>query len=104
MRRVGIVGAGLIGSWHAARWQKLPVQLIGFYDHTPEHAERAAQSFGGEAFGTLEALLEAVDVVDICTPTFAHKEGVLAAAAGKTLEAIICEKPIARQACKTPKR
>ena len=96
MRRVGIVGAGLIGSWHAARWQQLPVRLVGFYDHIPENAERAAQSFGGTAFGTLAALLEAVDVVGICTPTFAHKEGVLAAAATKTLEAIICEKPVAR--------
>ncbi len=97
MRRVGIVGAGLIGSWHAARWQQLPVQLVGFYDHTPEHAQRAARTFGGEAFGTLEALLAAVDLVDICTPTFAHKEAVLAAASNPILEAIICEKPIARR-------
>ena len=94
MRRVGIVGAGLIGSWHAERWKNLPVELVGFYDHTLENAERAAEQFGGQAFSTLDELLAAADLVDVCTPTYAHKEGVLAAAAaGKD---IICEKPIAR--------
>ena len=94
MRRVGIVGAGLIGSWHAERWKNLPVELVGFYDHTLKNAEHAAEQFGGQAFSTLDELLAAVDLVDVCTPTYAHKEGVLAAAAaGKD---IICEKPIAR--------
>lgn len=94
MRRVGIVGAGLIGGWHAARWKDLPVELVGFYDHTPENAERAARTFGGKAFESLGALLAEVDLVDVCTPTPAHKEGVLAAAAAG--KAIVCEKPIAR--------
>ena len=94
MRRVGIVGAGLIGSWHAARWQKLPVELVGFYDHTLKNAERAAETFGVRAFESMSELLNAVDLVDVCTPTPAHKEGVLAAAAAG--KAIVCEKPIAR--------
>lgn len=94
MRRVGVVGAGLIGSWHAARWKDLPVELVGFYDHTPENAEKAARTFGGRAFESLEALLGEVDLVDVCTPTPAHKEGVLAAAAAG--KAIVCEKPLAR--------
>ncbi len=94
MRRVGIIGAGLIGGWHASRWQDLPVEFVGFYDHTPANAERAATEFGVRAFGSLEALLAEVDIIDVCTPTPAHKEGVLAAAsAGK---AVVCEKPIAR--------
>lgn len=94
MRRVGIVGAGLIGSWHAARWRELPVELVGFYDAAPESAARAARTFGGGAFEQLDALLEAVDLVDICTPTPFHKEAVLAAAAAG--KAIVCEKPLAR--------
>lgn len=94
MRRVGIIGAGLIGSWHAARWQNLPVEFVGFYDHTPENAERAAQEFGVGTFNSLDALLGNVDLVDVCTPTPAHKEGVLAAAAAG--KAVVCEKPIAR--------
>lgn len=94
MRRVGIIGAGLIGSWHAARWQNLPVEFVGFYDHTPENAERAAKEFGVGTFNSLDALLANVDLVDVCTPTPAHKEGVLAAAAAG--KAVVCEKPIAR--------
>ena len=42
----------------------------------------------------MAALLDDVDVIDICTPTHLHHEMVLqAAAAGKH---IICEKPLAR--------
>ena len=79
MRRVGIVGAGLIGGWHAERWKNLPVKLVGFYDHTVGNAEHAAEQFGGRAFGSLDELLGAADLVDVCTPTYAHKEGVLLA-------------------------
>lgn len=94
MKRVGIVGAGLMGGWHAARWRQLPVELIGVYDHTVGNGERWVGQHGGKPFTDLAAFLEAVDILDVCTPTFAHKAGVLAAAeAGK---AVICEKPIAR--------
>jgi UDP-N-acetylglucosamine 3-dehydrogenase len=94
MKRIGIAGAGLTGGMHAARWVHLPVALAGFYTRTPEHAQAAAERYGGRAFPSLQALLDAVDVVDVCTPTPAHKDIVLAAAAaGKD---IVCEKPIAR--------
>lgn len=94
MKRVGLVGAGLMGNWHAARWKLLPVEFVGVYDVVPEHAKALAKTFGIEAFENLDSLLEAVDIVDVCTPTFAHKEGVLAAAAAG--KAVVCEKPIAR--------
>jgi len=94
MKRVGIAGAGLIGNWHAARWKHLPVELTGFYDVSSEAAARAVEKFGGRAFDSLDDLLAAVDVVDVCTPTPHHKTPVLAAAAaGKD---ILCEKPLAR--------
>jgi UDP-N-acetylglucosamine 3-dehydrogenase len=93
-RRVGIVGAGLTGGIHARQWIQLPVELAGFYTRNLEHARSAAARFGGRPFASLRALLDAVDVVDVCTPTPAHREIVLAAAdAGKD---ILCEKPIAR--------
>ena len=94
VKRVGIVGAGLIGGWHAERWERLPVEIAGFYDLSREAAQETAARFGGMVFESLDALVDAVDVVDVCTPTFAHKEGVLAAArAGKP---VVCEKPLAR--------
>jgi predicted dehydrogenase len=91
---VGIVGAGLAGKMHAERWAQLPVELAGFYALPPEPARAAAGQYGGRAFSTLEELLSAADVVDVCTPTPTHRDLVLAAAAaGKD---VICEKPIAR--------
>ena len=73
MKRVGIVGAGGIGRWHAERWRKLPVELVGFYDIVPTAAQAMAQDFGARAYESL---------------------GVLAAAAAGV--AIVCEKPLAR--------
>lgn len=94
MKRVGLVGAGLMGSWHAERWKELPVEFAGCYDRNPEHAAACVQNYGGRTFGSLDALLAAVDVVDVCTPTPEHAAPVLAAAAaGKH---IVCEKPLAR--------
>ena len=94
MKRVGIVGAGGIGRWHAERWRKLPVELVGFYDIVPTAAQSMAQDFGARAYDSLGSLLANVDIVDICCQTDAHKEGVLAAAAAGV--AIVCEKPLAR--------
>jgi predicted dehydrogenase len=93
MRRVGIVGAGNIGRWHAARWRQLPVTLIGFFDDQPELAEAARRTYGGQRFESLEVLLAEVDVLDVCTQTSDRKNMVLAAAAAG--KAILCEKPMA---------
>jgi UDP-N-acetylglucosamine 3-dehydrogenase len=95
MRRVGIVGAGLIGTWHAAQWKRLPVKLAGFYDVAPETAAEAVAEFGGRAFDGLDDLLAAVDVVDVCSPTPYHRVPVLAAAAAG--RDVVCEKPLARR-------
>ena len=94
MKRVGIVGAGNIGRWHAKRWRQLPVVLAGYFDVSPEASAVAAESCGGRPFASLEALVDAVDIVDVCTPTPHHREPVLvAASAGRD---IVCEKPLAR--------
>jgi len=94
MKRVGIVGAGVIGTWHAARWRQLPVELAGFYDVVAGATAKAVEEFGGRAYESLDTMLAAVDVVDVCTPTSCHQAPVLAAAAaGKD---VVCEKPLAR--------
>ena len=83
-----------MGNWHAERWAQLPVEIAGFYNRSPQAAEKSVARFGGEVFTSLDALVERVDIVDVCTPTPAHKEGVLAAAKGG--KPVVCEKPIAR--------
>jgi UDP-N-acetylglucosamine 3-dehydrogenase len=113
LKKIGIVGAGGIGSWHAQRWRQLQdrqpdrVALAGYYDVSTTAAENAAAKNGGRVFRSLDEILAAVDVVDVCTSTPHHKTPVLAAAA--TGKDIVCEKPLARnlsdahemvQACK----
>lgn len=94
MLRVGIVGAGFMGILHAAGWAKTPACLAAMYSNYPEKVRQLAHECGTEAVDSLEALIDTVDIVDICTPTPLHHEMVLqAAAAGKH---IVCEKPLAR--------
>jgi predicted dehydrogenase len=83
-----------MGSWHASRWQALPVELAGFYDADPARAAAHAAKFGGQAFASIDAALEDCDIIDICTPPGEHASATIAAArAGKH---VVCEKPIAR--------
>ena len=83
MKRFGIVGAGSIARTHADRIKKMPgIELAGYYDIFPEASQRSVEQFGGQVYPSLEALLDDVDYVDICTTANAHKEPVLA-----TLEA-----------------
>jgi predicted dehydrogenase len=83
-----------MGSWHASRWQALPVQLTGFYDADPARSAALAAKYGGQPFASLDAALAASDLIDICTPPADHAQATIAAArAGKH---VVCEKPIAR--------
>jgi len=92
--RVGIVGAGFMGAMHAASWQETPAALTGIFAETPGEAARLAEKYNARVFENYAALLDAVDVVDVCAPTHLHHEFVLQAAAAR--KHIICEKPLAR--------
>ena len=92
--RVGIIGAGFMGTTHAAAWAETPAEIVGVVAETEAAATGLATQYHLPIYPTLAAILPEVDVVDICTPTHLHAEMALAAAAaGKH---IICEKPLAR--------
>ena len=92
--KVGIAGVGFMGTTHAAGWATTGADLVGFCAETTEEAAGLAQTYRTHVYADYAALLDDVDVIDICTPTHLHYEMVLqAAAAGKH---IICEKPLAR--------
>ena len=94
MLRVGIAGAGFMGTTHAASWAKTPATIAGFYALDSARANALATEYGAEVYDSFDALIDDVDVVDVCTPTYVHYEMVMRAAqAGKQ---IICEKPLAR--------
>ena len=92
--KIGIVGAGFMGTTHAAGWADTPATIVGFTAETPQEANALAKRYTTNVYSSLEELLPDVDVVDICSPTHLHYEMALkAAAAGKH---IVCEKPLAR--------
>lgn len=92
--RIGIAGVGFMGSTHAAGWAATDAELVGFSAETPQEAQDLAAQYGARVFEDFEAMLDEVDVVDICVPTHLHAPlTILAAKRGKH---VICEKPLAR--------
>lgn len=93
MFKVGLIGSGFMGRFHARSWAKTPATLAGVTSLDPAGDQMLCEQYGAQRYETIEELLDAVDVVDICTPTHLHHEMVLQAArAGKH---IVCEKPLA---------
>jgi predicted dehydrogenase len=94
--RVGIAGAGFIGTVHARAARIARARLVGVAESSLEHGEMSARRLGADrAYASGEALVESpdVDVVHVCTPNHLHLPLAEAAlAAGKH---IICEKPLA---------
>ena len=92
--KVGIVGAGFMGTTHAAGWAETPAEIIGVTAATQQESSALAERYHTKVYPSLDAMLPEVDVIDICSPTHLHHEMVLkAVAAGKH---IVCEKPLAR--------
>jgi predicted dehydrogenase len=92
--KIGIVGAGFMGTTHAASWADTPATIVGFTAETPQEANSLAKHYKTNVYSSLDELLPDVDVIDICSPTHLHYEMALkVAAAGKH---IVCEKPLAR--------
>jgi predicted dehydrogenase len=93
MLKLGIIGTGHLGKIHI-KCAKLVdhIDLIGFYDKDREMAAKVEAEHGIKAYDSLDALLAAVDAVDIVTPTlFHHRVAMQALSAGKH---VFVEKPI----------
>ncbi|MBA6156980.1 Gfo/Idh/MocA family oxidoreductase [Tenacibaculum sp. S7007] len=73
MLKAGVLGAGHLGKIHLRLLQQSEkYQLVGFYDPFTENAKKVAEEFGYTLFDSVEELIDAVDVVDIVTPTLSH--------------------------------
>ena len=92
---VGVIGCGRMGQLHARVYGQMPqVRLVGVYDADADVACATRDKFGGEVFGSVEALAERVQAVTIAAPTQFH-----AAVAEPLLRrgvACLIEKPIAK--------
>ncbi|MFB0939251.1 MAG: putative dehydrogenase [Urechidicola sp.] len=93
MLKVGVLGAGHLGKIHLKLLnQSSKYELIGFYDPFRENAEKVAKEFGYKLFDSITELIDAVDVVDIVTPTLSHFDCAREAIEGG--KHIFIEKPI----------
>jgi UDP-N-acetylglucosamine 3-dehydrogenase len=94
MVRVGILGAGGMGNVHARQYRKMPDVDIHFHDPLPEKSESFAKQWHATPLDSVDAVIKACDVVDVCLPTDMHLEACLKAiAAGR---AVFVEKPMAK--------
>ena len=93
MLKVGVLGAGHLGKIHLRLLNESPkYELIGFYDPDDIIGQKVATEFGYAHFENINELIEAVDVVDIVTPTLSHYD-----CAKKAMEKgkhVFIEKPI----------
>src|SRR5437868_4630285 len=78
--RVGVVGAGVMGTNHARVLAGLPnVELVGIVDPLAAHRTRAEQMLDCTTFATLDEMLDAgLDAVTIAAPTHLHRDVSLA--------------------------
>lgn len=94
MLKIGVLGVGHLGKIHVRCLQMLSdkYEIVGFFDPSHENAAAVEQEFGIQRFQDLDQLLEAVEVVDIVTPTTTHFQ--LAKKALEKGKHLFIEKPV----------
>jgi myo-inositol 2-dehydrogenase / D-chiro-inositol 1-dehydrogenase len=96
---IGFAGCGFIASIHSLALKMLvdaglvEARVTATHDRDPARATRLAAGHGAAVHDDLDSLLDAVDVVWVCTWTSDHLEVVDAAARHGV--AVWCEKPLA---------
>ncbi|MGC5411365.1 Gfo/Idh/MocA family oxidoreductase, partial [Streptomyces sp. DT225] len=93
--RIGLIGTGRIGAFHAATLAALPaVDRLVLHDAVEQQARELAGKLGADWAGDLDALLgSGLDGVVIAAPTAVHDTLIRAAAAAGV--PVFCEKPAA---------
>ena len=92
--RIGIIGAGKVGQMHGlAVSRSARGTLSATFDTAYERAKAFTDKFGGTPFDNLDAMLDQVDAVIVCTPHPVHAEP--AVTAGRKGKHLLIEKPLA---------
>ena len=95
MQKIAIIGAGFVGALHGAACHNSKLlDLVAVCDVNEKTGRELAQKYGCAFFADAQTMLEQcdMDIVDICVPTFLHKQNILLAAKHK--KHIVCEKPV----------
>ncbi len=71
--RVGVIGVGYLGQFHAEKYSQMEnVQLVGVADIDRARAEAIAAKYDSRAYTDYRDLLGSVDAVSIVVPTESH--------------------------------
>ena len=93
MLKIGILGAGHLGKIHIKLLKEIKdFKIIGFYDSSKTIAKQVSTEFNISSFESADDLIDAVDVVDIVTPTISHYE--YAVKVLKKSKHVFIEKPL----------
>ena len=94
MLKIGVLGAGHLGKIHIRLLKELSdlYEFVGFYDPDDNNAQQVIENFQIKRFASAESLIQAVDLVDIVTPTISHYE--LAELALQLGKHVFIEKPL----------
>jgi predicted dehydrogenase len=93
--RTGIVGAGFSATFHFDAIRRVygtDVEVVGVHSMHPEKGAAFAEKRGVRFFDTLNALLDHVDAIHVCTPPVSHEP--IALAGLERDKFVICEKPL----------
>jgi predicted dehydrogenase len=93
--RTGIVGAGFSATFHFEALRRVygtNVEVVGVHAKHFDQAKAYATERGVRFFENLEALLDEVDVIHVCTPPMAHEP--VAVAGLRRNKFVVCEKPL----------
>ncbi len=97
--RIGIIGIGVMGEYHARVYSEIAksnadIYLAGIADIDKTHVEAIAKKYGTKLYTDYNELLDSnLDAVSICVPTSLHYN-VAIAAIQKGIHGILIEKPI----------
>ncbi len=93
MLKIGVLGVGHLGKIHLRCIKEIEdYNLVGFYDTDENVLIEVEKETGVKGFRDIDELIDAVDVVDIVTPTVSHF--TCASSALKKHKHVFIEKPI----------
>ncbi|NIQ38610.1 MAG: Gfo/Idh/MocA family oxidoreductase [Proteobacteria bacterium] len=73
--KVGVVGVGYFGSFHAEKYAKIPqVELVGVADINEARAQEVADNFSTRPYVDYKDLFDKIQAVSIAVPTPIHYE------------------------------
>lgn len=94
--KVGILGAGAIGTTHAASYKKIEgVDVAGISSRNAEKAQTVAKEFDTKGHTDPYKLIKdtSIDAIDVCVPSRDHRKYVIAALEND--KHVFCETPFA---------